>query len=497
MTAELLSTAHAHARSTPFDGAHAEKFLDGLGRLYRFVLITDQSRKIRWMSQEFSELCDPAEPSAAGADLETLMGRVTKRAQALALRAQLRERGYLAGSRLEISGPSGAPLSLELSVLPLSDRPDEAGFLAVIARPELAREPVLASLPRASGIAAVLLAGLPDAVLVIDGQGLVRYANRAVERLLGRKPAELMGRPAALLCSRARDLDAVLRALDAGDDAALDLTLRRGDGDAVAVSATASPVPPEADLSRGMILTLRDATPSRGALAELQRKNEDLEQCVNTLAHDLRSPLVALLGFSRLLRQDYGARLDDTGLHFVDRIEQAGRTMESLIHDLLELSRIGQPGERRSMVDPRAVLQQLHAELKPRLEAGGIELKLPAHPPLVYCDRTRLYQVFSNLIGNAIEHMGPCQEACIAVDVVQEADCEHITVRDPGRGIAPEHHERIFEVFQSLGRHNDESRGTGIGLAIVRRIAQTHGGRAWVESRPGHGSTFHVTLPRR
>jgi signal transduction histidine kinase len=105
--------------------------------------------------------------------------------------------------------------------------------------------------------------------------------------------------------------------------------------------------------------------------------------------------------------------------------------------------------------------------------------------------------VFSNLIGNAIDHMGPCDDACIVVDVVRETDCEHITVRDPGRGIAPEHHERIFEVFQSFGRHNDERRGTGIGLAIVKRIAQTHGGRAWVESRPGHGSTFHVTLPRR
>ena len=77
---------------------------------------------------------------------------------------------------------------------------------------------------------------------------------------------------------------------------------------------------------------------------------------------------------------------------------------------------------------------------------------LPAHPPLVYCDRTRLYQVFSNLIGNAIEHMGPCANPRIVVDVVEEADCEHITVRDRGRGIAPEHHERIFEVFQSLGR---------------------------------------------
>ena len=242
---------------------------------------------------------------------------------------------------------------------------------------------------------------------------------------------------------------------------------------------------------------LRDASTSQRALAEIQRKNDDLEHCVDTLAHDLRSPLVALLGFSRLLRQDYGARLDDTGLHFVDRIEQAGRTMEMLIHDLLELSRIGQPGERRALIDPRAVLQHLHAELKPRLDAPASSSCCPQHPPLVFCDRTRLYQVFSNLIGNAIEHMGPCPSHASSCDVVEDADCEHITVHDPGHGIAPEHHERIFEVFQSLAPRSDERSGTGIGLAIVKKIAQTHGGRVWVDSRLGHGATFHVTFPRR
>jgi PAS domain S-box-containing protein len=495
MTAELLPDLSARVPHS--DGDPAERFLDGVARLYRFVLITDQSRHIRWMSQEFSLLCGDGEPHV-GRDLQALISRVTKHEQALALRSELRERGFLAGARVEISGRDGAPLSLELSVLPLSDHPDEAGLLAVIARSEHPREGVATSLLRGSGFEAVLLASSPDAVLVIDAHGVLRFASRAVERLLGRTPAELIGRPVALLCSGARDLDAVLSTLDAQDDAvALDLTLRRRDGSQVAVSAAGSPLPPEAAFPHGLVLSLRDSTPTRAAFAEIQRKNADLENCVNTLAHDLRSPLVALLGFSRLLRQDYGARLDDTGLHFVDRIEQAGRTMESLIHDLLELSRIGQPGERRSMVDPRAVLQQLYAEFKPRLDAGGIELRLPAHPPLVYCDRTRLYQVFSNLIGNAIDHMGPCSEPCIDVDVVEEADCEHILVRDRGRGIAPEHQERIFEVFQSFGRRSDERRGTGIGLAIVKKIALTHGGRAWVESRPGCGATFHVTLPRR
>jgi signal transduction histidine kinase len=135
--------------------------------------------------------------------------------------------------------------------------------------------------------------------------------------------------------------------------------------------------------------------------------------------------------------------------------------------------------------------------VKPRLEVADIELVLPSDPPLVFCDRTRLYQVFSNLIGNGIQHMGSCTGARIEVEVVEDEEFHRISVRDTGRGIAPEHHQRIFEVFQSMGSRPDGSRGTGIGLAIVRKIAETHGGRAWVESDPGHGSTFHVTLLRR
>jgi signal transduction histidine kinase len=170
--------------------------------------------------------------------------------------------------------------------------------------------------------------------------------------------------------------------------------------------------------------------------------------------------------------------------------------MESLINDLLELSRIGSTRDHKAYVNVSDVLSQLHAELKPRLEGQGVLLRLPAEPAVVLCDRTRLYQVFSNLIGNALDYMGPVANPEITIAVLEEPDEHRIVVRDNGRGIEPSQRERIFELFQSSGPRADGRRGTGIGLAIVKKIAQSQGGRVWVESRPGEGAAFHVTFPR-
>ncbi len=224
------------------------------------------------------------------------------------------------------------------------------------------------------------------------------------------------------------------------------------------------------------------------------RRVEELEHCVRALAHDLRSPLVSLLGFARLLRQEYGAQLDETGLHFLDRIEQAGLTMESLVEELLDFSRIGRAGEQRFLVDPQEVLRQLQAELKPRLEASGTRLEIPEDAPLVFCDRTRLYQILSNLIRNALDHMGACARPVVQVSIQERDDAHHISVADNGRGVLPADRERIFELFQQ--GTGCARRGSGMGLAIVRKIASTYGGHVWVESEPGAGCCFHVTLPR-
>lgn len=224
------------------------------------------------------------------------------------------------------------------------------------------------------------------------------------------------------------------------------------------------------------------------------RRVAELEHCVRALAHDLRSPLVSMLGFARLLRQDYRARLDDTALHFIDRIEEAGLTMEALIDDLLDFSRIGSPSEPPSLVDPLAVLRQIQAEYKPRFEATHTQLDLPDDAPLVFCERTRLYQIFSNLLRNALEHMGECENPRIRVAIDETDGAHRISVSDNGRGVPSEECERIFELFRQ-GRSRGR-RGSGMGLAIVRKITESQGGRAWVESEAGAGATFFVTLPK-
>ncbi len=489
MTARLL------AETQLLDGIPALKLLEGLSELYPWILVTDSERRVLWMSRGLSELCG-AEALEAGADSRLFVQKLPRPEQVFPLRSKLRNRSFLAEVPLELRVRDGSSLPVTVDVLKVETQEGDAPLLLAIARPAKDHPSRPAEPPVCTVKPDALFEALSEGVLLVDERGYVSQANPAAARLLGLSRSEIVNRPAALLFGGgAREIERVIRSLAGGGDAfTAELALRRPDGAEVTVEARARNLPPGAAGCHATLFVLRDVTERRRSSAQLERRNDELEHCVNALAHDLRSPLVALLGFSRLLRQDYGERLDDTGLHFLDRIEQAGRTMESLIHDLLELSRIGQAGERRTPVDPRAVLVQLKAELKPRLEESGIDLRLPDEPPVVLCDQTRLYQLFSNLIGNAIEHMGPCPEPRIEVMMEDREGFHYIGVRDRGRGIASEHHERIFDAFQSIA--TDGRRGTGIGLAIVKKIVETHGGRVWVESEPGAGCTFHVNLPR-
>jgi PAS domain S-box-containing protein len=486
-------TAQHFAETRLVDGIPAQRLLQGLARIYRWILVTDTSRRVVWMSAGLSNLFG-AEDLALGNDSRSFIPRLPRPEQVFPIQSKLRRGSALSSIPLELQTKSGEVIPVEVNIFRVETNRKDGPLLVALARP---RE---AGAWRDGGLDAAIIDCAPDAIVAVDAEGYVLHANPAAARLLARRTDELVDRPAALIFGEgAPQIERIANALDrSSGPTSCEISVTRDDNSRVRIAVIASAFRATKGAAEGgHALFLRHITGPGETEAELRRANDELEHCINALAHDLRSPLVALLGFSRLLRQDYEAHLGDTGRHFLDRVEQSGRTMESLIHDLLELSRIGQPGDRPSLVDPRAVLLQLQAELKPRLEAADIRLVLPEiPPPLIYCDRTRLYQVLSNLIGNAIEHMGEGENHRIEVDVAECEDSHDLTVRDNGCGIAPEHHERIFEVFQSIGR-KDGRRGTGIGLAIVKKIVETHGGKIWVESARGEGSTFHVRLLRR
>jgi PAS domain S-box-containing protein len=334
-------------------------------------------------------------------------------------------------------------------------------------------------------------------VVAFDRSSFITYANRAARDWIGDREESIVGKPIALFLPHAPGFGRIASTIEPhGEFESREIEVRTEGGDASWIDITSRALRDESGELLGSVAFLRDVTESRRARDQLQRENAELESFVHSVSHDLRSPLVSLLGFSRLLRKDYEDRMDETGLHFLHRIEQAGRTMEGLIADLLELSRIGRASEPRTLVDPLAVLQQLKAELKPRIDERDVRLVLPEGPPLVACDRTRLYQVFSNLLGNALDHMGPCDDPTVEVCVEEEAERHHIRVSDNGRGIPEDQQRRIFDVFYTVGPKADGQRSTGVGLAIVKRIAEASNGSVWVESEPGRGTTFHLTLPR-
>jgi PAS domain S-box-containing protein len=460
--------------------------VQALARLHDLVALVDRSGRLTWLSDGLVELC--GSPAREGMHwLETLAAPGSPD-----LLSRLGATGQLAGERVELRGRGGQLLPASVSAAQLEQRGCDATVL--IFRLD-AHESVAQEFHRRVETLSAILDGVPDGVVVLDRSRFITWANPAMAEITGYAVKDLIDQPLVLFLRSREDIERIASTLGPVEpDWKEELEVRRCDGQPMLVSVNARLLSLPDGTELGAVAYVRDVTDRRHIEAELARRAEELQNWVNAVSHDLRSPLVAVLGFARLLAEDYGDRLDEQGLRFLRRIEEAGRTMESLVHDLLEFARIGRSEPKRVHVDPREVLLQLQAEIKPRLEEAQVDLRLPEDPPLLWCDRTQLYQVLSNLVGNALDHAGPTQRPVVEVRVFCEEGRHHLTVRDWGRGIDPANHERIFEIFQTHGVPQHGRRGTGIGLAIVRKIADSHGGRrGWRAA--GEGSTFHVTFP--
>jgi len=226
---------------------------------------------------------------------------------------------------------------------------------------------------------------------------------------------------------------------------------------------------------------------------ELNAKNAELERFTYTVSHDLKSPIVTIKGFVGMLTKDMQENRPDRVLSDIRRIESAADKMNALLLDLLELSRIGRLINPPEEVDTVRLIQDALDNLHAQLRSKNITVNIAPDLPNLYGDRIRLREVFENLISNAAKYIGDQTTPVIEVGVRKHADEQIFHVKDNGIGVDPRYHTRIFNLFEKLNPTID---GTGIGLTIVKRIIEVHGGRVWVESEGlGKGSTFYFTIP--
>jgi light-regulated signal transduction histidine kinase (bacteriophytochrome) len=226
--------------------------------------------------------------------------------------------------------------------------------------------------------------------------------------------------------------------------------------------------------------------------AELSRSNGELEQFAYVASHDLQEPLRMISSYTQLLAQRYRDKLDQDAKDFIDYAVSGAQRMQLLINDLLAYSRVGTRGEPPEPIAAEETLRQATANLSMAIGEAGAEVTNESLPT-VSADGGQLVQVFQNLIANAIKFRG-AEPPRIHLSAEPTENAWLFRIRDNGVGIDPKYFSRLFQIFQRL--HSKKVPGTGIGLATCRRIVERHGGKIWVESEAGKGSTFCFTLPR-
>jgi two-component system sensor kinase FixL len=226
---------------------------------------------------------------------------------------------------------------------------------------------------------------------------------------------------------------------------------------------------------------------------EAQARNAEMEQFIYTVSHDLKSPLVTVQGFAGLLERDVREGRTDRLMEFAEQIKEGVAQMAELIDDLLDLSRVGRiakPSEPVDMADLARKIMRLHHM---ELEQQPIDVDIEEDLPVVSVDKERIAEVLENLLANAIKHGSTHANPRVRFGGEVVGDEVRFFVQDNGPGIPERYHKKIFDLFERL---DSNSEGTGVGLTIVKRAMEVHGGRAWVESTPGQGATFWLAFPR-
>jgi PAS domain S-box-containing protein len=275
--------------------------------------------------------------------------------------------------------------------------------------------------------------------------------------------------------------------------------IRRRDGEFLDVSARGVPVLRADGSVREWVGICTDSTERKRAeealirrTRELERSNAELQQFAYVASHDLQEPLRTVANFTQLLAERYASQLDDDARDFIAFAVDGAVRMQALIQALLAYSRVGTKGRVLEPVDCNEALGRAVSNLRISIAENAAQVS-HEELPVIQADATQLVQLFQNLIGNGIKFKG-VNPPRVHVSAVRQADYWTFSVRDNGIGIEAQYDERIFDIFQRL-HHREEYPGTGIGLAVCKKIVERHGGKIGVESEPGNGSTFFFSIP--
>lgn len=342
-----------------------------------------------------------------------------------------------------------------------------------------------------------------DSLVVVDQDLKISTVNKATCKLLEYKEEDLIGRLVEIVFATGEDTPftgtKLKNLIEGGEVSSYETYWQAKDGKKVLVLFNCSVMKNEYGDMISIVCTARDITERKRTekklkqiMAELERSNAELEEFAYVTSHDLQEPLRMVSSYLQLLERRYQGRLDSEADEFIAYAVDGATRMRDMINDLLDYSRVDTRGKHFEPTDCEAVLDRTLENLKMVVEESGAVV---SHDPLptVMADNVQLIQLFQNLIGNAIKFCGK-EPPRIHILAEQKGKEWVFSVRDNGIGIDPEYAERIFQIFQRL-HSRKEYPGTGIGLAICRRIVERHGGHIWVKSQPGTGSTFYFTIP--